>query len=445
MSVPPSGARRGVTAVQVRSGAFSVFYFTVLAGAIALLVILSPHAHFASPAVLAFWALLMLVAEASPIRLPGGGFMTVSSAIDYAGIIVFGPVVTAWIDIVSTLFAEMFITRRPFRKALFNLALFPVTTILAGSVYIALGGKPGSLTLPQDVVPIFGCGLVYFVFNTASISTVIALSQKTSAWRVWQVNFLWTVFHLLAFLPLGSIIALLYFHTKLWGVLLFFLPLMLARYSFKLYTDMRQDLVDFVRALTTVIDEIDPYTRHHSLRVAQYSVKIAREMGLPERDVETIECAALMHDLGKISSRHRKILAKPAQLSSEERRLMAAHPAAGADIVEKVRSLRRASHIVRAHHERPDGKGYPFGLRAKDVPVGARILNVADSFDAMTSDRPYKASRSVEEALAELERCAGTQFDAEVVAAMKRLHGKSELEVYGNKEFSDLVIMARER
>ena len=124
---------------------------------------------------------------------------------------------------------------------------------------------------------------------------------------------------------------------------------------------------------------------------------------------------------------------------------MAAHPAAGADIVEKVRSLRSASHIVRAHHERPDGKGYPFGLRAKDVPVGARILNVADSFDAMTSDRPYKTARTVEDALAELERCAGSQFDAQVVAAMKRLHAKGELEVYGNKEFSDLVIMARER
>lgn len=430
---------------HVKLGAFSLFYAIVLAAALGLLISLTPGARFATPAVLGFWALLMVVAEASPIRLPGGGFMTVSSAIDYAGIIVFGPVTTAWIDIFSTVVSQLVVSRRPFRKVVFNLALFPTTTILAGYVYIGLGGTPGSLTLPQDIAPIFGCGLAYFVINTASISVVIGLSQKTSAWRVWQVNFLWTVFHLLAFLPLGSIVALLYFSTKLWGVLLFFLPLMLARYSFKLYTDMRQDLVDFVRALTTVIDEIDPYTRHHSLRVAQYSVRIAREMGLAEREVETIECAALMHDLGKISSRHRKILAKPTQLSSEERKLMVAHPAAGADIVGKVRSLRRASQIVRAHHERPDGKGYPFGLTAKDVPVGARILNVADSFDAMTSDRPYRASLTIEQALAELSRCAGSQFDQEVVAAMYRLHAKGELEVYGNKVFSDLVIMARER
>jgi putative nucleotidyltransferase with HDIG domain len=386
----------------------------------------------------------MVVAEASPIRLPGGGFMTVSSAIDYAGIIVFGPIVTAWIDIVSTIIAEALVIRRPVRKVVFNLALFPLTTILAGYVYIALGGRPGSLTLPADILPIFGCGFGYFLINTAAISVVIALSQKASAWRVWQVNFLWTVFHLLAFLPLGSIIALLYFQTKLWGVMLFFLPLLLARYSFQLYTDMRRDLVEFVKALTAVIDEIDPYTRHHSLRVAQYSVNIAREMGLPEREVETIECAALMHDLGKISSRHRQILAKPTQLSSEERRLIVAHPAAGADIVGKVRSLRRAAQIVRAHHERPDGNGYPFGLKAHDVPVGARILNVADAFDAMTSDRPYRAALTVEQALSELSRFAGTQFDESVVGSLYRLYAKGELEVYGNKVFSDLVIMARE-
>ena len=145
---------------------------------------------------------------------------------------------------------------------------------------------------------------------------------------------------------------------------------------------------DFVRALTEVLEEVDPYTRHHSVRVAQYAVRLARGMGRPEREVEEIEYAALVHDIGKIGPQHQHILQKPGSLSHEEQRTLRAHPAAGAEIVARVRALRRASEIVRAHHERPDGQGYPFGLRSEDVPSGARILNVADAFDAMTSDRP---------------------------------------------------------
>src|SRR6185503_8411801 len=148
---------------------------------------------------------------------------------------------------------------------------------------------------------------------------------------------------------------------------------------------------------------------------SQYSVWLARGLRRPENEVDEIEYAALVHDLGKIGPQHQFILQKPGSLSQEEQRTLRAHPAAGAEIVGKVRTLRRVAEIVRSHHERPDGQGYPFGLRSDDVPLGARILNVTDAFDAMTSDRPYRRALSVEAALQELRRGSGTQFDTSVV------------------------------
>jgi putative nucleotidyltransferase with HDIG domain len=245
---------------------------------------------------------------------------------------------------------------------------------------------------------------------------------------------MWTIFHLLALLPFGAVLALVYFTAGPWGVALFFIPLLLARYSFKLYVDMRRDHFDFVRALTGVIDEIDPYTRQHSLRVAEYAVKLARGLNLRESEVQTIEYAALVHDLGKIDVRYRDILSKPGALSTDERKTLTRHPGVGADIVTKVKSLKRASEMVRSHHERPDGKGYPYGLKDLDVPMGARILNVCDAFDAMTSDRPYRPAMTTEQAIAELIRCSGTQFDKKVVNCAVRMYEAGQFDVHRDIE-----------
>jgi polar amino acid transport system substrate-binding protein len=162
-------------------------------------------------------------------------------------------------------------------------------------------------------------------------------------------------------------------------------------------------------------------------------------MRLAEREVEEIEYAALVHDLGKIGPQHQHILQKPGSLTHEEQRTLRAHPAAGAEIVAKVRALRRASEIVRSHHERPDGHGYPFGLRAADVPLGARILNVSDAFDAMTSDRPYRRALSVSAALGELRRGSGTQFDADVVRCLIDLHSRGSFPLLPSPSSEDLL------
>jgi putative nucleotidyltransferase with HDIG domain len=214
-----------------------------------------------------------------------------------------------------------------------------------------------------------------------------------------------------------------------------------SRHAFQLSVELKSDLKDFVRTLTEVLEEVDPYTRHHSVRVATYSVRLARGLRRPEREVEEIEYAALVHDLGKIGPQHQYILQKPGSLSHEEQRTLRAHPAAGAEIVAKVRTLARVAEIVRSHHERPDGQGYPFGLRSDDVPIGARILNVADAFDAMTSDRPYRRALPVEAALRELERGAATQFDDGVVQCLLRLHGANAFPLVPSPSSEDLQLL----
>jgi putative nucleotidyltransferase with HDIG domain len=178
------------------------------------------------------------------------------------------------------------------------------------------------------------------------------------------------------------------------------------------------------------------------VRVAEYSKLIGRAMGMSERGVQDLEYGALLHDLGKVGRQYQFILQKPGRLSLEEQATMRAHPAEGAAIVAKVRALRRAADIVKNHHERPDGLGYPCGLRGEDIPLGSRIVMVSDAFDAMTSDRPYRRAMPPERAAAELAKHAGTQFDAGVVAALEGLirSGKFPLhaEAYNADEAADL-------
>jgi len=410
------------TTATLHPNAFRLFYGAVVAAAALLLARFTPAAAPPEPWLMLAVLALMIVSDWRPVRLPSGGYATGSGAFDLPAIALFGPAYAAWIGLASTVFVELAQRRRPAVRVVFNLGLFTLTYFAAGAVFAALGGSIGAPRLPRDVPALVAAGLAYFLVNSAGVSTVLGLTDGPSPFRVWQSNFLRGLLHHLSFIALGTLVTVVYVLAGPWGVLLFALPFFVARHSFGLYMEIKSDLKDFVRALTEVLEEVDPYTRHHSVRVSQYAVRLARGLRLSERHVEEVEYAALVHDLGKVSPQHQHILQKPGSLSHEEQRTLHSHPAAGAEIVARVRALRRAAEIVRSHHERPDGLGYPFGLKAEDVPVGARILNVADAFDAMTSDRPYRRALSVDAALAELRRGAGTQFDAEVVRCLLRLH-----------------------
>jgi putative nucleotidyltransferase with HDIG domain len=418
---------------------FGLFYSAVMAAAAALLVGALGHPGPIQPALMAFVFAFMVFSEARPVSLPSGGYATPSAVLELPSLVIVGPFWTAALDIGSTLAVQGFVLRKPALKAFFNAGANTLTYFAAGGAYLAAGGRLGRLSFPEDVIPLLVCGGVYFFVNSGLVSIVIGLTDGPSAWRIWQRNFQPSLLHHLSFVALGSLVAVTYLSVGVWAFVLCGIPFLVARHAFRLYMEIRSDLKDFVRALSEVLEEVDPYTRHHSVRVSQYAVRLARGLRLPERDVEEIEYAALVHDIGKIGPQHQHILQKPGALSIEEQRTLRAHPGAGADIVAKVRTLRRAAEIVRSHHERPDGLGYPFGLRNEDVPIGARILNVADAFDAMTSDRPYRRALSLESAIGELERGSATQFDAAVVECLVSLHRSGRFPLLPSPSSEDLL------
>ena len=177
---------------------------------------------------------------------------------------------------------------------------------------------------------------------------------------------------------------------------------------------LSEAVFEFIHSLASALDARDPYTAGHSRRVSEFACAIARSMRLTADEIEEIRVGALLHDIGKIGvSDH--ILQKPGKLTPEEKRLIQEHPSIGRRILESVKGFHRYLPIVELHHENWDGTGYPHGLRREDTPLGARIVKIADAYDAMTSDRPYRRGMCHDEALSLLVRFAGTQMDPEIV------------------------------
>lgn len=181
----------------------------------------------------------------------------------------------------------------------------------------------------------------------------------------------------------------------------------------QLYTDLKNMLTGFLRSLSAALDARDPYTRGHSVRVSQYSLIIGKALNLSPEELETLERAALLHDIGKIGIRD-NVLLKQSPLDDEEFKLMKEHPKLGEKILGDIvpqRLVRELCLGASYHHERYDGRGYPYGMAQEDIPLIARIIAIADTFDAMTTDRPYRKGLDKLVALQEIERCKGTQFD----------------------------------
>src|SRR5258708_9533325 len=181
----------------------------------------------------------------------------------------------------------------------------------------------------------------------------------------------------------------------------------------------RELFVGSIRMLAAAIDEKDPYTRGHSGRVAKYSIIIAQQLGLQSAELEKIRIAALLHDVGKIGVDDR-VLKKPGALTTEEFALMKQHPLKGANIMRPVAQLKEMLPGIELHHEHVDGHGYPHGLQGDEIPLMARIIAVADTLDAMTTNRPYQSAMDLEFAINRIIGLANTKFDAAVVDALER-------------------------
>lgn len=406
---------------------FKVFYVTfILFGLLFFFYLVRdfPVHHFKE---ILLFVTLIVIADTAQISLPrGGASIYASSPIDLAAIILLGPAATAIIEAVASFFSEVFVQRRPLMKIAFNVPLLIVTVGTAGLTYYAFGPAWTSLDSPRFLVPLTVCGIVYYAVNTVSISMIIGLSTRKNPLHIWKQNYMWTFFHIFAFLPLGAIIALVYTGFGMWTILLFVIPIFLARYSFKLYLEMKEAHINTVAALASAIDANDPFTHGHSYRVSRYALRIGHAMGLSSRDLEILEYGALLHDIGKIAIQH-DILLKETKLTEEDFLTLKQHPTIGADIVENLKFLKEAAILVRYHHEQPNGRGYPEGLRGDEIPIGARILLVADAFDAMTSDRPYRKGLPIEKVIEQFDTYKGEQFDREIVVLALQLIRRDEL------------------
>jgi len=191
------------------------------------------------------------------------------------------------------------------------------------------------------------------------------------------------------------------------------------------YKELKGLYNGLIFSLVYAIDAKSPWTKGHSERVTNYAIAIAKKIGLEEKDIETLNTAALLHDVGKIGT-YDVILDKPGKLTAEEFALVKMHPAKGEEILKPISQLKNVLPVIRHHHENMDGKGYPDGLKGDEIPFLSRIIHVADSFDAMTADRPYRPAPSMEYAVSELKKYRGIQFDPEAVDAFLKVLGSTQ-------------------
>jgi putative nucleotidyltransferase with HDIG domain len=261
----------------------------------------------------------------------------------------------------------------------------------------------------------------HFVVNNLLAVTVVHLRTGVPFRTVWAEDIGGVALSAVALAPLGWLMAQIFQlpnDVGWWATPLFVVPLFTTRLAYSRYVETRELFEQTIGALANAVDARDRYTRGHSNRVSHISEAMARVMRLPESEIEKIKWAGLLHDVGKIGIRD-NILLKEGPLTREERILMNQHPSIGAEIVAPATQLADEAPLIKAHHEWINGSGYPDGLEALDIPLGARIMTIADAYEAMTSSRPYrKTPLTHQQAVSELEKYAGIQFDPEIVPVL---------------------------
>lgn len=365
-----------------------------------------------------FWIALTIIAETLLIPLPDQSVaVSVGYAINIASIIVGGPFLAVMSSFLGILFRFPNVPGRgyvhalntPKYKVIFNISQSIVVTSIIGVSYIKLGGTIGQFSfIPAVLILLLG-----ILLNTTVISGFLTFAMEQKFYKIWYNNVKGMFLSAVAVGTMGIIIALAFIGYGYGAVILFFGPLLLARYSFKLYVDMRSLYISTIQALNKTVEAKDPYTSGHASRVEELAMQLAERYNLPFDRIQNIKTAAILHDIGKIGIND-SILNKASKLSQEEFQEIMKHPTIGAEIISKVDFLKDITRIIKHHHERFDGKGYPSGLHGSEIPIESCILTIVDSYDAMTSDRPYRKALTKEEALEEIRLNSGTQFHPEL-------------------------------
>jgi putative nucleotidyltransferase with HDIG domain len=303
-------------------------------------------------------------------------------------------------------------------KTCFNIGNHNISFYLAGMAYYAAGGVPGNITLPGVLLP----ALIFICCATLLDSTVLLLFFVLEQ----RIKFYPTIFQMFFSLipsiacsaPMAYFLAmLLQMPSGAWMALLFMLPLLLARYSFKLFLKSQQQQYDIIHTLNAAIEAKDPYTQGHSARVGVYATRIAEHLKLPKKQIQRLGVAALFHDIGKIGIPD-SILLKSGALTPEERQHIQHHPEIGVKIIGNIDAYQDLVDLVLHHHEFYNGGGYPSGTSGDDLTLSTYILSAADAYDAITTDRPYRKGMTPQKAAAIMEAEMGRQFHPLVAQAV---------------------------
>ena len=345
------------------------------------------------------------------------------------------------------------------QKISFNVAQRVLSVTLAVLAYKGLGGGlPPAYLLPsgspasvgavqRDLALFFVFALTYFGVNTWAVSTAVALSSGRRIRDVWNLNSRAMFAAGIGSSVLAMVVAWVYtLSEQSWGFGpygLFFVigPIILVRHVYGLYFQLQDSGQELLQVMVKAIEARDPYTSGHSVRVSEMSRLIASELDLSPKEVEQIETAALLHDVGKIHEEFAPLLRKESRLTPEETAIMQTHSTKSAELVGIISKFKGfIQDSVRHHHERWDGQGYPAGIAGASIPLGARIILVCDTIDAMTTDRPYRKRLGLDIVIAELQKCKGTQFDPELVdvvigsVAVRRLIAGQQDQVSGSAD-----------
>jgi len=343
-----------------------------------------------------------------------------------------------WVSVVVVAAASLagqIVAKRDRIRSVFNAAQESLALALAILAYQAFGGIPLHSIGESSSLSLFSLFLVFFVTNSICVSGALGIVSDRNPWTIWKENTLSALPY--DFLSLPAILFIVWAYSKFGpvGVFVFAVPLFGLRQLYKVTGQLEQTNRELLELMVAAIEARDPYTSGHSRRVADKARVIARAVGLREKEIERIVAAALLHDVGKIHEVFGPILSKPGRLTPEEQVIMRTHPVKSAELAGKVTELRDVVPLIRHHHENWDGTGYPDGLRGDDIPLGSRIIMFADTIDAMSTDRPYRAAMDAASVRKELLRFRGTQFDPSMCDALLRSAEYSKL--FAAKEAED--------
>jgi putative nucleotidyltransferase with HDIG domain len=382
------------------------------------------NASFASAALT--FGVISVLAQLLSYRTGGSS----TGSVSFIPVLASAAIAPHWVSVVAVIASSLtgqIVAKRNTLRTIFNPAQEAFALALAILAYRSLGGVPLHRIADSSSLSLFALFLVFFTTNSICVSGALGIVGQRSAWVIWKENTLSALPY--DFLSLPAILFFVWTYTQYGtvGAFVFAVPLLGIRQLYKVTGQLEQTNKELLELMVAAIEARDPYTSGHSRRVADKARIIARAVGLRERDIERLAAAALLHDVGKIHEVFGPILSKPGRLTPEEQVIMRTHPVKSAELAGKVTELRDVVPLIRHHHENWDGTGYPDGLKGESIPLGSRIIMFADTIDAMTTDRPYRAALDATSVRKELLRFRGTQFDPSICDSLLRSPEYSKL------------------